>query len=176
MGEIADSLAGLTISVVSPDNQLAATVRRRREVTVHFRPGSYERYDARTLETQLSQLFTLVMSGYRQGYMSVMEAHDMTVMADASDVDTEAGRIVRRRRDETVALGESAQGMVRAKTRGLSEWRFKIADGALSRLSEEQFTAEIHGAFMNVMADWSRRVRRIHWEVFSPDRVPAAGR
>ncbi len=50
-----DSLDEITASAYSPDNGIYGHLHDRTQVTLEFRRGVYQRYQAETLESQLSQ-------------------------------------------------------------------------------------------------------------------------
>jgi hypothetical protein len=171
VGEIADRLDAMTIRVTSPDNNIAAKLWNRRQVDFRFRSGAYRSYDERGLEHQLSQLGTLLWTGYRRGYDTIMKDNDMILMVEPKDANSDTGRKFLEMRDVTVAEGVSQGGWVKVRTEAMLRWKFRIKDGGLAGHTEEQFITETLSAIHALMRHWEELVRRAREECFDPKRA-----
>jgi hypothetical protein len=168
---MSDRLDSMVVRVVSPDRRIEATLAKRDQVRLRFGPGTYRRYDERTLEHQLARLATLVWVEYRRGYFRALsEATGEVVRGDEPGGD-QRRRDFQKARAETVARGTSATGCVEVEAKGLVQWRFTLQRGVLRRLTEEQFVAEYHSAVAALLGDYYTKMASLKGE-FYDERIP----
>jgi hypothetical protein len=158
----ADQLDTMTIRATSPDGQIQLTFSGGSDITLTFRTGAYARYRERPLESQLARLATGVWTGYRRGYL---QAIGETAGGDQPSTD-ERRRRFQDARARMLATAESPRGFVRVEAVGLMRWRVDIRDGALTRLTEQQFVTEANAAAKALLADYAAKMVHLKDTIF----------
>src|SRR5262245_41907786 len=128
MGVVADRTANLTIRVVSPDNQIRATMVGREDVTVAFRPGTYRKFTKDKLESQLGPTTTLLSTGWQRGYGQSMDEAGVTRVKNPAEATTRAQKTFLESSPRVTAVGRTDKRLVRIKTVGMMNWEVRIAD------------------------------------------------
>jgi hypothetical protein len=173
MGIMADRLDSMVVTANSPDGQVTATVSKREQVDIEFRRGAYRRYDERTLEHQLARMATLAWIGYRRGYFEALSAaNGETIRGDEEEWDANRRRF-QQARAAVVAEGASPTGWIRAEATGLTHWRVRIEDGALTQLTEDEFRSEARGTVAALLMDYDEKMLALKDEFFDlnlPDK------
>lgn len=175
MGELAEKLDALTVRVTSPDGQIKARLRNRSEVALKFHPEEYRMYKESVLEGQLAQLFSSLWSGWMSGYRAAVAARGLTLASEAAVAD-ETHRRFLRERHEVVGSGTDSSGRVRAKTRGDSEWKFKLEPGVVAMLDEDEFVKAVIAATGQAKADRNAKIEAFKRECFDHPIAGAAPR
>src|SRR5215475_2811586 len=161
MGVLADRLDDMQVQATSPDGHISGLLRNRSEVFIAFRPGSYVQYDEHRLQEQLSALARLLWAGRtREYYAALSEAFGDAITAESPAI-SERDRAYRSARDELVAEGMSADGLVYIGVRGMRTWAVRIADGALGSLREEEFTERVYEASHAMILDQFAKIRQL---------------
>src|SRR5215475_3896211 len=146
MGVLADRLDDMQVQATSPDGHISGLLRNRSEVFIAFRPGSYVQYDEHRLQEQLGALARLLWAGRTREYYAAISERD---------------RAYRSARDELVAEGMSADGLVYIGVRGMRTWAVRIADGALRSLREQDFTERAYEASHAMILDQFAKIRQL---------------
>lgn len=147
MGVLADLLDALVVTVSSPDGQITAVLRNRRELDVSFVDGGYRKYTERSLEHQLSRLLVSLWNEHRRGCDAALaEALGHPVEKPRESWDTNERRF-KAERVETVAEGMSRQKCIFMRTTALMSWDVVVRDGTLIKLDEAEFTADLLSAY-----------------------------
>lgn len=166
MTALAERVESMVVRAASPDGRLQAKISGGHDIAIGFRPGTYRDYRDGELARQLAQLLTSLYSGYEAGFRKALS--DTLGRPVASD--QEQWDAVRRRfhaaRCEVVAYGRSPGGQVGAKSTGLRQWDFRIKDGTVGQLGEDQFLAELDSAVNAVRCDDILRVSRLRSEIY----------
>jgi len=161
-----DRLDTMTIRAASADQQIQVTLSGGHDIAVRFRPGAYEKYRERVLEQQLARLGTGVWTGFRRGYLqAVSQATGVEPRADSAGDDPKR-RAFQEARARLLVSAESPRGTVRVESVGLVRWRVDIKDGALGRLTEQQFLGELTGAVKAMIADYNTKMRKLKDRIF----------
>ncbi|GAA4919750.1 hypothetical protein LX16_4310 [Stackebrandtia albiflava] len=154
MPDFQERLNSLKVTVTSPDNQIKAHLVAGEQLTLAFRPNTYERYDEDRLSDQLAKLATLAWVGYRRGWK---QAKADTRGVPVSEVEEQHWDARYRRYDEDianlVAQGSSRSGLIQLRSKGLAYWKVRIAPGTLRQLDEPAFVRETVGAFAALQRD-----------------------
>lgn len=147
MGEFAEHMSRLRISVSSHDAQVKAIVTKARRVNIAIgiRPGCYKRYSDGELAVQLSSLYTTAWNGYREGVARIRQAVSGEPPAEVPHWDTRR-RLFRELRDGIQVEGHACGERIRVRTVGLREWRVDIAEGTIDRLDERAFLTQLRRA------------------------------
>lgn len=86
MGELADRLDALVVTVRSPDRQIAAIVRRQgTSIDLRFEPRKYRVYDEDELARQLARLATSAWVRFKRDYDETVRTHWPGVLAPSDD-------------------------------------------------------------------------------------------
>ena len=141
MGQVADRLAAMTITVSSPDGGVEARIRHRDPRSVTFAPGRYQQYEYDELERQLAALARRCFVGYQRGVSTIMAATSVDVVLEPERARNPAQaaylrevaklRVYGPRRDRALVFG----------VEGTAHWRCRLAPGVLDRLSQVEFEA-----------------------------------
>jgi len=140
MASIAERAASMTISVVSPDNQIRGVLKGGfTNPQLQFRPGCYPYYDERTLEHQLASLAKLMYTGYQRGYNQIIDEAGGTRTVDPRMAGSIAdiGYLTELR--QLTVQGASRDNIVRVRSLALMDWKVRIADGTVQAVEEERF-------------------------------------
>lgn len=164
MGTMADRLADIHKSVTSPDGQLEAELRGDRPASLSFRGNTYRHYTERDLERQLARLALRVWTEYQRGYDDALaEATGRPVERTKETWDANRRRF-REAQTATVSKGMSPGSWVYAENTGMVSWHFVIRDGALAKLDESEFVAEVLGAYHEMSLDYRGKIRQLRAE------------
>jgi hypothetical protein len=164
MGELGARLDRLVINAFSPDGNLTSEICNRIKVDLRFAPGAYARYDAAVLAHQLDQLAALTWTRYRREYLEIAELvlgelrHDGFANAAEAEFWT--------RQEQLTVAGASPSGAVSVRSRALVCWRFQIGAGALERLPEPAFVAEVRAAVADLLADHRSQLALLRDELY----------
>ena len=153
MGTYADLMDALTLRVTSPDGQLAATLTGRSKLDIAFADGSYSRYTERALEEQAKYLLQSVFSAQRRAHFDALSKAQGRMITEEPPPADNRGKRYRELVAEAVATGDSRRGTVRVGNRGITEWKVRIADGTLGRLSSQEFTGELGSALQAMLRE-----------------------
>ncbi|HIV59008.1 MAG TPA: hypothetical protein H9902_13735 [Candidatus Stackebrandtia faecavium] len=156
MGALAEKLDNMVAAANSPDQKISAKVSQRSKITLKFSPGSYETYSQGSLEHQLARLAELTWIKWQRGYEEALHSRNMRVMKPELAKD-EATRKFLENRLDIESFGESDDGFVRVKTRGLRQWKVKIKPDILPELDEETFSRSCMKAVATVIADYNQK-------------------
>lgn len=165
MGLVADELEALTVRVSSPDGNIQGELKGR-AVRFAFRPGTYRNYREADLEHQFARLMTLLSTGYRRGHGQVMSRHGFTSIVKPSDTE-DAG--TRQYLDGMVNMrlsGATSKRLLRLRCTGMRDWRCRIAEGALGKLSQSELVAEAEAAVLALIDDYLEQRLFLKDEVF----------
>lgn len=146
MGEVAERLEDLSVTVSSPDGNIEARVRGGQARSLRFREGAYPRYTEAALAHQLARTATLLFVGHDRGVQEVMDKAGLHRPRRPSAAIDEAQRRYLAALPEIYATGVGPRELVRLDATGLMHWRCEIAQGTLRFLSEPEFIAEVMGA------------------------------
>jgi len=167
VGILADRLDRMQVQVVSPDGHISALLRNRSEVVIEFQPGSYARYGERAAEDQLSAVARLLWAGRTREYFAALSEAFGTPISGESPAIGERDRRYRAARDELIAEGASADGLVYVGAQGMRVFVVRIADGALRTLSEAEFVANVDEASQAMITDQFAKIRMLKDHCFA---------
>jgi hypothetical protein len=157
MPSIRDYLDRMVVSATSPDGNVQATVSNYTECRVEFRPMSFARYDEEALAHQLSRLGALTWVAYRRGRTQAFRDSQRLTEVPTPPEDPRL-----RGYEEALARldgsGVSASRVLHIGTIGMAQWTVEITPGALRRLGEASFLAEIHSAIEDLINDRKAKV------------------
>lgn len=170
MSTIGQLLDKMVIRATSPDGNIRSTITNDVDVDVAFRPGSYAGYTRESLSHQLVRLAALTFTGLHKGrdeaYKNSQGLSDQEV-AESGAPHWDANR---RRYDEALsdieAAGISRNQLIRIRSKGVLQWKVDIKPGALERLDESAFRAELHSAIAALLGDRSRKIIVLKSEYF----------
>lgn len=146
MGEIAERLNALTVTVQSPDGCIHATVRGPREVEVQVGQRAYltyARHSVGEFEHQLAALATLAWTKYQRAVRDIIGGTEPDLYHDPSgeevvNYNTQLAQI------EVEATSDDE--LVSLRTRGMVHWWVHIDPRLIRQVSSEQFLASLSGA------------------------------
>jgi hypothetical protein len=159
VGVLSDRLGAMQVRVISPNRQIAAELRNgSSEVSLSFAPGTYRRFDERTLEGALADLGKLLwVARMKEYYAAVSEAFGETVTGEPTP-ETQRDREYRADRARLIAEGSSRDRRVRLAVRGMETWTVRIAAGTVRALTEEEFAARVSEAAHDLIADQKTKI------------------
>ena len=168
MSDLASQFASTTITGTSPDGNIKAEVSWDGHIrSLTFRPGTYRDYSEQTLSRQLSRLATLLWTRQRQYYREFINAaFTNPIHDDAPDIDPHR-REYRQRRDQIVATGQSADGLIRIRFEAGQHWRVHISEAALQRHTERSILADLSEATTQVVVACKTQVARLKKEIYA---------
>lgn len=166
MGVLADQLAAMRVSAVSPDSGVAAELRGRAEVSVRFAPGWYRRYDERGLETQLAGVARLLWAARMRAYYAAASAAFGQPVTREAPAVTNNDKLYYAARGELVARGRCSGGWLALAVRGMRVWTVRIADGALAAVSEEEFATGVGQASRELICDQFDQIRLLKAQIY----------
>jgi DNA-binding protein YbaB len=167
MGVLTDRLDAMTLEVSGPGGQVTAELRNRAEVDLRFAPDAYRQYDERTLEQHLETLAKLLWAARTKAYYAALS------LAFGTSITGEARPLTRRdqdfdaERDELVAEGRSADGLVSISVRGMRSWTVEIEPGTLRRLDEHEFADRVRAAAAVLIKDQYARVADLKRRIYA---------
>lgn len=151
MGVVAGQMAALTVTVTSPDARIHATVTAGKPRSFGFRPNTYRFYTEERLGHQLARLATLAYIGHQRGMDRIHADNGMTVIRDPLQARDPAEAAFIERSNSITVAGVGARKLVRFTTTGMLDWRCRIEEGTVRRLSEKEFVSEVSLAVNNVL-------------------------
>jgi hypothetical protein len=166
MGEVAERLVALSITVSSPDGNLEASVQGREPGSLSFRPGAYERYTEAELAHQLARTATLLFVRHDQGVQKVMTYSGLHRPRRPAEAVDEAGRRYLEKLPTIHASGTGPQQLVRFETTGLMDWRCEIAEGTLRYLAKPEFIGEAMAAVRQLLREHQHRTALLRNEYY----------
>ncbi|GAA4619357.1 hypothetical protein GCM10023195_87450 [Actinoallomurus liliacearum] len=165
--DLADRLLSLTVTATSPDGRISATFGGQGErIQLVFRPGDYRHYSGTLLAQELSRLAMRVMAGYVRAQTKLIDAAVPDVLHDDAIEYGLEDREFRRRLAAIRTAATSPDGRITVVSQALVRWDVRIADGTVSRVSEDTFTAGLLTAFRGVLARHRAEVRRLKDEYY----------
>jgi hypothetical protein len=160
----------MTVTGVSPDGAIQATVSGENQVELRFRPRTYEWYDDRGLARELTALGTATWVAWAR------RREEITRLAlGQSQSQADQGRQLsddprRQRFAEQLRLlecvGTSPDGVVHIRLTGATRWQVEIDDGTVHNRPERSFTREAVSAFDAVIRDRSAKLALLRAEHF----------
>jgi hypothetical protein len=169
MGVLADRLDTMYLRVTAPARNIVAELRGRDDVQLSFTPESYRYLNEWELERQLAALGKLLWAAYiREYYAALSEAVGQTIEREGPAIGRRDLEF-RAARDELVAEGRSADGLVQISTRGMQEWTVRIADGTLRTLTENEFAARVSEAAGQLINDQRTKIDVLQLEYDDDD-------
>lgn len=154
---MADRLAELRVTASSPDGRFGMVHDERTGLELRFHDGGYRDYTERGLEPQLSRTLGRLRAAYWREFDAALAAalggpfERVTVEADSQR------RRFQTERDATVAKGMSTEGYVYVRHTCGSDWHAVVRDGALARLDEQRFGAEVASAYRASWLDFDEK-------------------
>jgi hypothetical protein len=146
VGEVAERLAGLTVTGTSPDGSISARILAGELVELVLRPGAYERYTEPELAHQLARTATLLYIGHEREAQRVMRDVGLHRPTDPAQAHDEAQRQFLRALQTLSAAGSGPNELVAFEISGMAHWRCQIAQGTLQWLPEQEFLSEVSAA------------------------------
>lgn len=166
MGVLSDRLDGLQVRASSPNGKVTAELNGRADVRVTFAPRAYVRYDEAGLASDLTKVAAQLMAARTRLYHeAVSEAFQMPLRREPPPLSPR-DREYDAARDDLLVEGRSSDGRIRITTRGLRSWRVRIAEGTLSRLTEQQFSAGVAEAACGLIEQQMSRIRGLKHHVY----------
>lgn len=157
MGIVAEKIDAMVVKAPSPDHQILATLHNRSKLSLKFRsPETYESYDEEGLEYQLGRLAGVLWARWQRAYTEVLESENMQVMTRSIATD-EATREYLDGMFLVDVIGKSKDERIRAKTRGLREWKVRIEPGTVQQLDETEFIKGCLEAAANAQALYNQQ-------------------
>jgi hypothetical protein len=153
VGEVADQLEDLSVTVSSPDGNIEARVTGGQARSLGFREGAYQRYSESELAHQLARTATLLFVGHDRGVQKIMEDAGLHRPRGPAQAIDDAQRRYLAELPNIYATGLGPRELVRFEATGLVQWRCDIAEGAIRYLSEHEFIAEVIGAAQDLLRD-----------------------
>lgn len=153
MGEVADQLEDLSVTVSSPDGNIEAQVTGGQARSLRFREGAYQRYTEAELAHQLARTATLLFVGHDRGVQKIVEDAGLHRPRGPEQAIDETHRRYLAELPNIYATGLGPREMVRFEATGLVQWRCDIAQGTIRYLSEPEFIAEVIGAAQALLRD-----------------------
>lgn len=142
-------LEAMVVEAVSPDGVITATLSRGRRVRLRLLPRGFTAYQPLELEAQLDAVVNAVYTGYREARRDLRERNGLSGPRSSLAATIRAVR----------SNGTSTGDWVRVTTRGLSQWRFAVADNIVAALSADRFTAEAESAIAAAITEHDRLAR-----------------
>lgn len=177
MSTLRERLDALTVEATSPDGQIKARLSGDDDLTVAFKPGSFDGYSERALEHQLERLAVLTWVQYRRGYFKALNPDEP--LSDKTTTPTHWNAKYRQYHEEVaemVGQGKAPSELFEVRSKGLAFWKVRIEDGALKQLGEERFIGELLVAFSRVRADSERKRTLLKDKHFGLNLPPGARR
>ncbi|ADD44407.1 hypothetical protein [Stackebrandtia nassauensis] len=148
------TLESLVAEAVSPDGVITATVVKGQTLRLRLLPRTYTDYTACELESQLSTVVTTAFGAYREARRDFRERHGLGGHPGRDGPRTRLAAEAR----ELTAQASSGQDWVRVWTRGLTDWRFALADNIIRSLSVGRFVDETLSAVHAATAEYQRKL------------------
>lgn len=146
MGDVADRLDELTVTVHSPDGNFSVTVQGPRKIQFEIGRRAYDayvRYDIGEFERQLSHLATLTWTKYQRGVRAI--AGDATPDT-YHDLGGEEVVNYNNQRAQIEAEATSADGAVSIRTRGMVQWGVSLDRDLVRRIPPQQILSGLNTA------------------------------
>jgi hypothetical protein len=164
-------------TATSADGNIRARMTGRDEVEVTFEPATFDQYDEDNLRRQLEQLCELLWVALdrerTEAYRRTLGlSNDELAMALRHPKDDR-----RRRYEADLAAieveGVAPSGMLRIRATGPARWCLDMTAGAMYRLGEQRFVAELNSALRALLAEREVRVTMVkaeHYDLGLPRR------
>jgi hypothetical protein len=173
MGEVADRLESVTVTVSSPDGNIEAHVVGGQPRSLTVRAGAYQRYSESDLAHQLARTAALLFVGRDREVQQIMEDAGLHRARQPSEATDEAQRRYLSALPHIYATGQGPRGLVRLEATGLVQWHCDIAEGTLRQLSESEFVAEVMGAARDLLQNHRYETALLRNEHFGSGRAEA---
>lgn len=163
---VANPIDDLEVVASTPDEQVYARIRGRRELTVWLAPGYYDRATEADLTWQLSRLGRLLFASRMREYYRLRSlAFGRTVTKEPPPTSARDHAYVERRED-LLATGTSPDGRIRLSATGMKEWSVQIAAGTHQALDEHAFCAAVTTAGNALIEDQFTQIARLKADVY----------
>jgi hypothetical protein len=173
VGEVADRLESLTVTVSSPDGNIEAQVIGGQPRSLTFRADAYQQYTEPTLAHQLARIATLLFVGRDREVRQIIEDAGLHRVRQPSEAADEAQRRYLEEIRQIHAIGMGPRELVRFEATGMLDWRCDIADGTLRYLSEPEFIGEVMGAAQALLQHHRYETALLRNEHFGSGRAEA---
>jgi hypothetical protein len=155
MPDIGEYLDRMIVTTTSQDRNIQTRISNYTDVEIRFRPGSFDRYTEQRLGEQLSRLgltsWVAYQRGRSQAYQKALNLSDEELAAAERPSSDPRRRQYEQELNEIKGEGVSATGAVRISTVGMMRWRVDIKPGAIGRLGEQRFVADLHSAVVSLL-------------------------
>lgn len=166
MEGLSDRLDRMRVVASSPDGAVTAELRGRADVHLTFVPGRYRTYDEAMMEQQLTGLAQRLWARrMREYYAAVSEALGETITKESPPLSPRDVKFHEARGD-LVAVGESADGRIHLRLRGMRSWTVQIKNGTVRALSEDEFAARVREAARLLINDQFAKVRALKLKIY----------
>jgi hypothetical protein len=173
VGEVAERLAGLTVTRTSPDGNISARIQNGQLVELELRLGSYERYAERDLAHQLARTATLLYIGHEQEKRRLVEAAGLHQPTDPAQARDEAQRRFLEAVRAITVTATGPRGIVTFDIHGMADWHCWIQPGSLQWISQQDFVAEVSAAAADLLGQSRFEKILLKNECFGAQHLPA---
>ena len=171
MGHYADHLKTVDETFSSPDGRIKARLRKNTNLTLAFLPGTYRKYDDRSLERQLTALVTKLYEVRRRIHIDAMSAGLLVTAGRRAEVGRNRPTDAKARRFEELhaqldSHGVSPNRSVRIFNTGMRGWQVRIVDGTVDRTGEDVLAREFVAAVSTLVVDYRTKLAGLKHKVF----------
>ncbi len=160
MSSLAERLDGIRFRVFVPGVDISAELRDRKNVTLAFGNGIYSQASEKDLERHLGTLARLLFVQWVREYQSA-RGEDYGIK-----LGTQADRDYEQARAEIVAIGQSDDGRVRIRSRGMQSVEVIVAAGTVREVSEVDFVGDVRQAVTMLIDDHMTQILELKRRIF----------
>lgn len=160
MSSLAQRLDSISFRVFVPGAEISAQLRDRKQVTLAFGNGVYRQASEKDLEHYLGTLGRLLFVQWVREYQSARGEDYGINLGTQADRDYEAAR------SDIVAMGQSPDGRVRIRSRGMQSVEVTIADGTVREVSEAEFVGAVRHAVTMLIDDHMTQILELKQRFF----------
>ncbi len=168
MGELADRLNSIHISVSTAGGNIVGTIYGRTERQLWIAPDAYRRYNEPELEQHLENLLRRLTVAWMRQYHTIRSEVFGRTVTGAPPSENPRDQEFYRRRDELLASGRSSNGRIIVELQGLRDWRVLIADHTLRLLTPEEFSQQFCEAALAAEQNQRRQIRELKYRIYDP--------
>ncbi|WP_199512223.1 hypothetical protein [Nucisporomicrobium flavum] len=140
MGELADRVDSMRVSVSTPDGGLTAELRDRDQLSLTFRDGLYQLLDDADLGRRLAVLAQLLWVARTREYWRIYGDVTGDYSTGEDKPISERDIAWKTERDNLEVTGSSADGRVTVRCVGMRQWQVTVRPGTVRALDEHQFS------------------------------------
>ncbi len=166
---LSEELSNVRVRVTSPDGRIEGSMRGMGAAAFRFLYDSYETYyersDPSVLEHQLSRGATLLVVAYKKARWELLEPRGFRKYGQSYPAPSMRHEKYLKLGSTLVAKGQSADGRVRAASRGMFDFKLRLASDIFRAYDQAAFLAAANMAMVNLREDHAAKLAQLRHDL-----------